>query len=85
MPLFDFKCPECGALREVLVRADTPLPICDHNDEVFLMQKQPSAPSFKVNGFNQLSGYASEQVRVERKNGVRTEVRGNFEAFDLKA
>lgn len=30
MPLYDFKCPNCGATREVLVREGTPVPVCRH-------------------------------------------------------
>lgn len=48
MPLFDYKCPECGAVREVLVRSsDAPSPFCNHDTVHFVMEKQIGAPAVK--------------------------------------
>lgn len=90
MPLFDFKCPECGTVREVLMRADTPDPVCRHPEgihngyreaSVWLMEKQPSSGSFVVKGFNSLTGYASPRTFHRDVNGIKTTVTGNPEAF----
>lgn len=83
MPLFDFKCETCGRVKEFLLKNGDVLVPCPENDEHGPMVRQPSAPSFKVNGYNQMTGYSGEQTRVQHHgNGVRTEVKGNFEAFD---
>lgn len=83
MPLFEFKCVECGRVVEKLypsfdaMQQEAPRCSCAGS-----LERQQSAPSFKVNGFNQMTGYASEQVRRERHGSIVTEARGNFEAFD---
>lgn len=81
MPLFDYICPACRAQRvDVLVpRHDTPV-TCGQCG--YQMEKQPAAPSFKVQGFNAETGYASPRTMVSHRNGIRTEVKGHFEAFD---
>lgn len=85
MPLFDFKCPSCGAIREVLVRNSTTPVVCNHDTVHFVMEKQPAAPSFRVTGFNAETGYASPRTfRRNLGNGIRTEVTGNPEAFSDK-
>lgn len=82
MPLFDYKCPECGAVREVLISAKSTCPVmCNHDTVHFVMEKQPSAPSFRMTGFRELNGYASPRTIVTRKGSVTTTVSGNFEAF----
>lgn len=85
MPLFDYQCESCGHVCEVLVpKSDTQVvcQVCSGRLPT-LMTKLPAAPSFKVNGYNQMTGYAGDQTRVQHHgNGVRTEVKGNFEAFD---
>lgn len=83
MPLFDFKCPECGTVREVLMNANSPaLVICNHDTVHFAMTRQPCAPNFKVKGFNAATGYAGERtIRQNHGNGIRSEVKGNFEGF----
>lgn len=84
MPLFDLECTHCGYKAEYLLKDNTVKLLCPVGGvEHGHMLRLPAAPSFKVTGFNQLSGYASEQVRTQQHaNGIRTEVRGNFEAFD---
>lgn len=83
MPLFDFKCPECGKVREVLMHLNSTCPVlCDHDTVHFRMEKQPSAPSFRVLGFNARTGYTGERVfKRDHGNGIKTEVRGNPEGF----
>lgn len=52
MPLYNFKCPKCGAEREVLQKHSDPDPFC-HVCET-IMEKVVSAPSgfqFKGKGF----------------------------------
>jgi len=46
------------------------------------MERMASAPAFKVTGFNAEVGYASPRTFTQNHgNGIRTEVRGNPEAF----
>lgn len=59
MPFFDFACPNCNRVIEVfLVRnmPDAALPVCKYCDVA--MQRQPSAPSFAIKGYNAANGYA---------------------------
>ena len=49
MPLYLYKCPKCGAERELLQKHDEPNPFC-HVCET-LMEKEISAPAgFQFNG-----------------------------------
>jgi putative FmdB family regulatory protein len=42
MPLYDFKCPECGATVEKLQRFEDSAPLC-HSCRDSLMERMPSA------------------------------------------
>lgn len=69
MPLYDFKCPECGALREVLVlRFDVPVTCHMHGEgRSVTMERMPSAPAFTVLGFSEANGYNGGQEREMTK------------------
>jgi hypothetical protein len=70
-------------MREVLMHRDSTSPVmCNHDTVHFRMEKQISAASFKVLGFNSKSGYTGERVfKQDHGNGIKTEVRGNPEGF----
>lgn len=61
MPIFNFKCEQCGQIVERHVSASVKVEQCKKCGGV--SEKQPSAPSFVVKGFNALNGY-SEKVTV---------------------
>jgi putative FmdB family regulatory protein len=85
MPLFEFKCPECGHIEEKLMKSSAvaDMTFVDCPDCMVSMQRQISAASFAVNGqFTSKTGYANEQVRTESKNGITTTVKGHFEQHD---
>jgi hypothetical protein len=94
MPLFDFKCPNCGLIKEVLVRKPTDVILCEPcnrpNVRVcslttwnpVLMERQSAAPSFRVVGFNERTGYSSARTfKKDYGNGIKTEVTGHPEGF----
>lgn len=68
MPTYEYKCPRCGHTkteRRAVSRRDE-LIVCmeciDVTDDidVVLMERQPSAPGFIVEGFNAANGYSSK-------------------------
>jgi len=61
MPLFEFKCVDCGAFHEVLQRWNDDAPDCRRCDG--LMVKQVSATNFKLNG----SGWARDNYGLANK------------------
>lgn len=63
MPLFDFECPSCHAVRaDVMVcRADSPVvPLCGLCN--CPMRRMIAAPAFKIEGFNAKNGYSSHST-----------------------
>ena len=67
MPLYDFKCPRCGALKTIYVQSVTSIPMhiwCENVDGgcsgLQQMVRQPSAPAFIVTGFSAKNGYSKE-------------------------
>lgn len=32
MPIFDYKCPQCGTVKEKLVKRDDPAPLCEKDN-----------------------------------------------------
>lgn len=87
MPHWDFKCDVCHHVEDYAFASHAAMmqwngsAVCPKGCGG-LMERQLSSSTFSVTGFNQMTGYASEQVRVQRKNGIRIETKGNFEAFD---
>lgn len=72
MPLYDFKCPKCNTVREVLVvYAELKTRVVRCNAERLrssapcgtVMEPQPCSPSqFRINGFNALNHYGAKQM-----------------------
>jgi putative FmdB family regulatory protein len=63
MPLFDYRCDQCGTVhQDLLVKHHTQFyaPRCPTCGKIGL-EKLPSAPSFKVSGFNAKNGYSGEK------------------------
>jgi hypothetical protein len=60
---WDFKCPKCGRVKELTFRsvedADAAKYLCDKDFCKNVVVRQPSAPNFKVKGFNAANGYTS--------------------------
>jgi len=83
MPLFDFRCDNCGAVQEKLLsfqEAITSAVYCPHCNALTL--RQISAPgSVQVNGFSHMNGYSSPRTIHQRHGSIKTTVSGNFEAF----
>ena len=83
MPLYDYKCPQCGKVREVLIHANSPVKLlCDHGEHHVPMERQPSAPNFTVKGFNSKTGYTGQRTFTSSHDGITTRVTGNPEAFE---
>jgi putative FmdB family regulatory protein len=98
MPLFDYKCPQCGRTREVLVRRHDDLVPCDGecnrgavkldgSDVVFdlvLMERQQAAPSFRVEGFSARNNYSKLDTgfRKSAVPGIKTRVSGDHIDID---
>lgn len=85
MPLYDFKCDDCGHVQEHLfasLQAAVQDPVLCSVCHAITM-RQPSAPaSVVVEGFNAMNGYSpARTIRQRHGNGIVTEVKGNFEAF----
>jgi hypothetical protein len=80
VPLFDYACPECGAVREVLILADTAPPLCVHVHEngrgrdLHKMVRQQSAPAFHVKGFSSRNGYSGGQTYEVKQKDKHTKV-----------
>jgi putative FmdB family regulatory protein len=83
MPLFDFRCDDCGCVRELLMphaQLRTTEQFCPKCGQT--MQRCASAPSqFSVTGFNSTNGYSPARSISKRVGHVKTNVSGNFEAF----
>lgn len=85
MPLYDFRCAHCAHVQEKLfvslraaVTATVLCPVC----HALTVRQQSSPAVVVVNGFNATNGYSpSRTIRTDHGNGLKTEVRGNFEAF----
>lgn len=59
MPLYEFKCDECGTVIEFISTGASPAgfePLCPDCGEP--LRKVPSAPAFVVTGYNAKNGYA---------------------------
>lgn len=84
MPLFDYQCPFCGHVREVLVkRADEPVYcyLCDESklngpEVKVAMAKLPAAPGFRMKGFSAVNGYNSTDTGYQPSQyaGIKTRV-----------
>jgi predicted nucleic acid-binding Zn ribbon protein len=67
MPLFDFKCPSCGTVREVLIISEEiPLPVCVHDGVKWMMLRQPSAPAFHIKGYSAANGYTGTTREISK-------------------
>lgn len=52
MPIYEFKCPECGEEYEVMQRHDTPNPHCIRCDSITeRLVSRPGKAIFKGTGF----------------------------------
>ncbi len=87
MPLFDYRCPECGRIEEVLVRRETDRVLCRNPEHYrlavkmseptgpiknFFMERLPSAPA---------RPFAADAVhRKPGLAGIKTEVKGKLDA-----
>ena len=61
MPLFDYECLTCGAVKkDVLVISPQATVQCEIDRQA--MERRPSAPAFKVEGFNAKNGYATGET-----------------------
>ena len=61
MPLYEFRCDECGDRVELLQKHDAPPPVCQPCDETFppetpFMSRQVSRTNFKLVG----TGWAAD-------------------------
>lgn len=63
MPLYDYMCPVCARVKEVNTMG---LPgylvtiVCSECPGQPEMERQVSAPNFKVNGYNAKNGYSDD-------------------------
>jgi len=65
MPIYNFKCPECGHELEQLMKMDDPWPKCPKCN--WFMEKRMSITSFILNGNNwEKDGYG---LRSKKKGG----------------
>lgn len=65
MPIFDYRCEDCGSIVEILTNDKPPyslgyLRYCDACAEFTYWRKQLSAPNFKINGFSEANGYSKK-------------------------
>jgi putative FmdB family regulatory protein len=61
MPIFDYKCPRCLNIVEVLMTSKRKIqPVCPfcRVPEGVLMERQLSAPNFSISGFSAKNGYS---------------------------
>ena len=61
MPLYEYKCEQCGKLIEVLQKHSDPAPVCDDDGQE--MARQVSVTSFQLSG----QGWAKDNYGL--KNG----------------
>lgn len=65
MPLFDFKCPECGTIKELHFESFDQAKRCHMWCTVCMahepMERQPSAASFEIKGYSAKNGYSEGQ------------------------
>ena len=62
MPFYNYQCVPCDQTIEVFLikaRPDDALVLCKNCDSP--MERQPSAPAFKIMGLNAANGYSKEQ------------------------
>jgi putative FmdB family regulatory protein len=50
MPIYEYKCPECGAEVEELQRYEDPPPACPSDPDHGKMKRQVSETTFKLEG-----------------------------------
>lgn len=76
MPLYDYKCLQCGAVREVLVNRNSTAPVlCIHSKTRVVMERQfPDRSSFVIHGYSQANNYEGKTVTKRTINGIKTEV-----------
>lgn len=58
MPNFDFKCESCGHVFETMTESGRGYTNCHKCG--LTAHKQPSAPSFRVKGYNAENGYTTK-------------------------
>lgn len=82
MPLFDFKCPECGSEKlDVLAARSAEPPRCfchymtDWSHMGVVMVRQQSSGAFRVEGYSAQTGYTTRNHTGDLK-GIRTKVNG---------
>ncbi len=85
MPIFDYKCPECGATKELLVKYHDARILCtvclDHlgRDKKVFMTKLPSVPNmhlFPIDGIH-LANVSAEGETFHSKNEMKKYAREN--------
>jgi putative FmdB family regulatory protein len=50
MPLYDYRCKSCGAVKEVLQAHDAPAPACDTLWPCAVMEREVSSAAFTLKG-----------------------------------
>jgi putative FmdB family regulatory protein len=88
MPIYEYKCPSCGHLDEIIRPRQHDAPACgmcnEFHGETVIMERQISViAGFEVKGFNAVNGYASPRTIPVKTGhrGMKVEVKGNPEAF----
>jgi len=92
MPLYDFECEDCGAVKEYLVRSHTEAaPLCVHlapngrSRTLHRMTRLLSAPAhFSISGYSSQNGYSGivdRDVHLRDHPTKRIHVTGNEHAF----
>jgi putative FmdB family regulatory protein len=75
MPLFDYKCPQCGLAREVLIKSwrETPVLHCECNT---LLERQSSTATIRIKGFSAVNGYSRTDTGYQQTEiaGIKTRV-----------
>lgn len=85
MPLYDFRCPHCGHVKENLFKnledAIQATVLCEECH--VLRIRLASAPaSVIISGFSADNGYThGRTIQGPSFGGIKTEVKGNFERF----
>jgi len=80
MPLFDYECPTCHRVQEVLVwRSTDTAPTCTNDHEPAVMEKLVSALGFRIKGFASFNGYSRTNetipMSVHKQPGMRVQVK----------